>query len=174
VYCHSFVTTPRTAKTRIGWVAPGSGPRMLAFGVADKAKPFRLCPTPSVRRRNFSSALTLARPDCSACTSRRRAEPKPFLEFRPASATRDIRYRDRDHLFLAGENDEALTARDAGIEEITLQHCAVLGENRDDHGGIFGALTLVDGGGIGGNQRRKRVKLTHSSMSLSARARGEQ
>ena len=29
----------------------------------------------------------------------------------------------------------------------------MLGEDRDDHGGIFGALALVDGGGIGGNQR---------------------
>jgi hypothetical protein len=28
----------------------------------------------------------------------------------------------------------------------------VLGEDRDDHGGIFRALALVDGGGIGGNQ----------------------
>ena len=31
----------------------------------------------------------------------------------------------------------------------------MLGEGRDDHGGIFGALALVDGGGIGGNQRVK-------------------
>jgi hypothetical protein len=29
----------------------------------------------------------------------------------------------------------------------------VLGQDRDDHGGIFGALALVDGGGVGGNQR---------------------
>jgi hypothetical protein len=29
----------------------------------------------------------------------------------------------------------------------------VLGEDGDDHGGIFGALVLVDGGGVGGNQR---------------------
>ena len=45
------------------------------------------------------------------------------------------------------------------VEEISLQHRIVLGEDRDDHGGIFGALTLMDGGGVGGN---KRVKLAKS------------
>ena len=59
--------------------------------------------------------------------------------------------RDGDGLLLADENHQPLAARDAGIEEISLQHGVVLGQDRDDHGGIFGALALVDGGGIGRN-----------------------
>src|SRR5579871_5131721 len=49
--------------------------------------------------------------------------------------------------FLVDENDQALAAGDAGVEHISLQHC------------VFGALALVDCGGIGGNQL---VKLTEA------------
>ena len=34
-------------------------------------------------------------------------------------------------------------ARDASVEEITQQHRVVLCEDRDDHGGIFGALSQL-------------------------------
>ena len=47
----------------------------------------------------------------------------------------DEEARDRDGLLLANENDKALATRDAGVEEISLQHRVVLGEDRDDDAG---------------------------------------
>ena len=84
-----------------------------------------------------------------------RAESKPLVKLRPASAPRNVANRDRDGLLLADENHKPLATRHAGVEEISLQHYVVLGKDRDDYGGILGALALVDGGGIGGNQRVK-------------------
>jgi hypothetical protein len=43
-------------------------------------------------------------------------------------------------------------APDTGVEEISPQHRVVLSQDGDDHGGIFRALALVDGGGISGNR----------------------
>jgi hypothetical protein len=67
---------------------------------------------------------------------------------------------------VADENHKPLATRDAGVEEISLQHCILLREDRDDHDGIFRPLALVDGGGIGGNQR---VKLAERRKSPTAR-----
>ena len=68
----------------------------------------------------------------------------------------------------------ALATGDAGVEEISLQHRVVQGEDRDDHGGIFGALALVDGGGVGWNQRVKFAKAVGrrrpSKLALSSPA----
>src|ERR1700690_682173 len=88
----------------------------------------------------------------------RRTEPKPLVKLRQASPPRNVANRNRDGLLLADQDHEPLAASNAGIEEVSLQHSVVLGEDRDDHGGIFGALALVDGGGIGGNQRVKFAK----------------
>ena len=49
-----------------------------------------------------------------------------FVELRPASPARNIANCDRDGFLLANENDKALAARDAGVEEISLQHCVPL------------------------------------------------
>jgi len=83
----------------------------------------------------------------------RRTESKPLVKLRPASPARNVANRDRDGLLLADKNHQPLAASDAGVEEVSLEHCVVLGEDRDDYGGILRALALVDGGGVGGNQR---------------------
>ena len=75
--------------------------------------------------------------------------PKPLVQLRPAPPARDVANRDGDRLLLANQNDEVLAPGDTGVEEIPLQHGVVLRHDRDDHGGIFGALALVDGRGIG-------------------------
>jgi hypothetical protein len=54
---------------------------------------------------------------------------------------------------LADQNHEALPAGDAGVEKVSLQHGVVLRQDRDNHGGILRALALVDGGGVGRDQR---------------------
>ena len=87
--------------------------------------------------------------------TRGRPVPKPFVEFRPASPPGNVANRDRDRLLLADEDHEPLAAGDAGVEEVSLQHGVVLGQDGDHHRGILGALALVDGGGIGGNQHVK-------------------
>src|SRR5271157_5123843 len=94
---------------------------------------------------------TSVRDGCGGrCTGR--SAPKPLVELRPSPPARYIANGDRDGLLLTDENQEPLAARNPGVEQISLQHRVVLGEDRDDHGGIFSALALVDGGGIGGNR----------------------
>jgi hypothetical protein len=80
---------------------------------------------------------------------------KPFVGLRPAPPARNVANCDRDGLLLADKDHQPLAAGDAGVEEVSLQHRVVLGEDRDDYSRIFGALTLVDGSGIGGNERVK-------------------
>ena len=46
-----------------------------------------------------------------------------------------------------------------------MQHWVVLGQDRDDYAGIFRPLTLMDGGGVGGNQR---VKLAEAVGDLAS------
>jgi transposase-like protein len=55
-------------------------------------------------------------------------------------------------LLLADQHDEPLAAGDAGVEQVPLQHGVVLGQDRDDDGGIFRPLALVDRRGIGRHQ----------------------
>src|SRR4029453_14515508 len=57
------------------------------------------------------------------------------------------------------------TTRYAGVEQVPLQHRIVLGHDRDNDGWIFGALALVDRGGIGRNQH---VEFTKSVSDGSA------
>ena len=52
----------------------------------------------------------------------------------------------------AHEDAEAFGSRDAGIDEIALQHHEVGHQQGDDDHGIFRALRLVDGGGVGQRQ----------------------
>ena len=42
-----------------------------------------------------------------------------------------------DGLLLSNQNHKPLAARDAGIEQITLQHGIVLRHDRDHHGWVF-------------------------------------
>ena len=52
---------------------------------------------------------------------------KPLVKLRPASPPRNVANCDRDGLLLADQDHEPLAAGNAGVEEISLQHCVVLG-----------------------------------------------
>jgi hypothetical protein len=82
----------------------------------------------------------------------RRTEPKPFVKLRPASPPRNVANRNRDGPLLADQDHEPLAAGNASVEEVSLQHGIVLGQDRDHHGGILRALALVDGGGVAGTK----------------------
>ena len=60
--------------------------------------------------------------------------------------------RDGDGFLLADQNDQPLAARDAGIEQITLQHGVVLRHDRGHHRWVFRPLALVDGCSVGRHQ----------------------
>jgi hypothetical protein len=60
---------------------------------------------------------------------------------------------------LSDQYDQPLAARDAGIEQVPLQHGVMLVEHRDDHGGIFRTLAFVDGRGVGGHQHVKLAQI---------------
>ncbi len=78
---------------------------------------------------------------------------QPFVQLRPPASARDVADGDRDGLLLTDQNDQLLAPANAGIEQIPLQHGIMLGRYRDDHSGVFRALTLMDGRGIGRHQR---------------------
>ncbi len=40
-------------------------------------------------------------------------------------------------------------ARDAGVQKVALQHHVMLGQDGDNHGGVFRSLGFVDGYGVG-------------------------
>jgi hypothetical protein len=60
---------------------------------------------------------------------RGRARAQPVVELRPASPARYVANGDGDGLLLADENHEPLAGGEAGVEEISLQHRVVLGED---------------------------------------------
>src|SRR3984957_4385434 len=78
---------------------------------------------------------------------------KPFVELRPSAPARNIANGDRDGLLLADDNHQSLAARDARVEQVSLQHRVVLGQDGYDDGWILRALALVDSGGISRDQR---------------------
>src|SRR5262245_39671562 len=90
---------------------------------------------------------------------------QPLAEFRPAAPARYVTHRDSDGFLLPDQYDQPLTTRYAGVEQVPLQHRIVLGHDGDNDGWIFGALALVDRGGIGRNQH---VELTKSVGEGSA------
>src|SRR6266496_1051819 len=77
---------------------------------------------------------------------------QPLAQLRPATTPRDAAYRDGDGFLLANQNDKPLTAGNAGIEQVALQHGVVLRHDRDHNGWIFRALALMDGRGVGRHQ----------------------
>ncbi len=64
-------------------------------------------------------------------------------------------HRDGNGLFLANQDDKPLTAGNAGIEQITLQHRVMLRHDGDHHGWVFRALALMDGRRVGRYQGAK-------------------
>src|SRR6478736_4101309 len=71
-------------------------------------------------------------------------------------------------LLLSDQYDELLAARDTHIEQVPLQHGVMLGEHRDDHGGIFRTLALVDGRSVGGHQHVELAKSVCDGPAIKA------
>src|ERR1700721_2297077 len=69
---------------------------------------------------------------------------------RPSPPPRDVAHGNGDCFLLADQHDQLLSSSHASVEQVPLQHCVVLGQNRDYDGRVFGALALVDRPGVGG------------------------
>src|SRR4030081_3035108 len=109
----------------------------------------------------------------SASSWRRRASLpfrfcQPFAELRPPPPSRDAAHCDRDGFLLADQHDQLLAARDAGVEEVPLQHGVVLGHHRDDDGGVLRALAFVNRRSIGRHQRIEFTKAVSSGRAVNA------
>src|SRR5271166_6110175 len=132
------------------------------------ARVVRSAPTPQATLQDFHHHHASARGGSNNRRARR-PEPKPLVELRPAPPARHVANCDSDGPLLADQDHEPLAAGEAWVEEISLQHWVVLGHNRDDHRGIFRALALVDGGGVGGNQRIKFAEAVGHRTPVEAR-----
>ena len=77
---------------------------------------------------------------------------EPFVQLRPSPPPRDVFYRDGDSLLLADQHDQPFAARDAGIEQVPLQHGVVLRHHGDYDCGIFRPLGFVDRGCVSWNE----------------------
>ena len=75
--------------------------------------------------------------------------PQPFRQARVSFFCFVVRYGDAEGFFGAYYYDELFAARYCGVEEVALEHYVVLGEQRDDDGGVFGALRFVYRDGVG-------------------------
>lgn len=69
-------------------------------------------------------------------------------KFCPAELHIPAAHGDTNAFPLTYQHDEALAAREAGVEEIAGQHRPVLHDKRDHNGGVFRALRLMDGRGV--------------------------
>ena len=72
---------------------------------------------------------------------------------------------DAHRILLTDQDNQAGAASDPGVEQVSLQHVVVLGQDRDDDGGVLGTLRLVDGGGVG---EHNLVQLTELIDNLPA------
>jgi IstB-like ATP binding protein len=109
-----------------------------------------------------AGAISLHRAALTPCGS----QLEPLAQLRPAAPPGHAAYCDGDGFLLAYQNDKSLTAGDAGIEQIALQHGVVLGHDRDDHRGVFRALALMDGRGIGRHQGVGYLPFAQSGCQL--------
>src|SRR6267378_2644633 len=126
--------------------------------------------TPMRRGKRLSAA---ARTRSGARKARRRASLpfrscQPFAELRPPPPSRDAAHCDRDGFLLADQHDQLLAARDAGVEEVPLQHGVVLGHHRDDDGGVLRALAFVNRRSIGRHQRVECAKAVSNGTAVKA------
>jgi len=74
---------------------------------------------------------------------------KPLLQQCVAHLLSIISHRNGQRLLRPQQHHQLLAPRDACVEEVPLKEDVVLHEDGHHHGGIFGALRLVHGRGIG-------------------------
>jgi len=82
----------------------------------------------------------------------KRRRLQPLSQLRPSPPSRHVLHGNGDRLLLADQYHQPLATGNAGVQQVSLQHGVVLGQDGDDDGGVLGALALVNGRGVGGNQ----------------------
>lgn len=92
------------------------------------------------------------------------ASREPFFQLCPPPLSAMCPQRDGQRPPLSDDHDEALAARDGGVDEVSRKHSVMLRCQRDDDSGIFRALGFVDRRRIGGNQR---VELAETIFDLA-------
>src|SRR5215207_668025 len=91
--------------------------------------PFQFHFSPPVALTPRSVSWTChANPPCGGWT-----RTQPLTEFRPPSPARNVAHRDGHGLLLPDQDDQPLPARNAGVEQVPLQHGVMLREHRDNH-----------------------------------------
>ena len=73
-----------------------------------------------------------------------------------------------DGFFLTDQNDQALATRDAGIEQVSLQHLELLSKKRDHNSGIFRALTFMNGRGISGDKSVEFAEIIYDGAAVES------
>ena len=74
---------------------------------------------------------------------------QPFLELRIALGDGDVADGIPQGTLLTDDNADFLGTGDGGVDEVALEHDVVCEVDGDNDDGIFTALALVDGRGIG-------------------------
>src|SRR5262249_38098133 len=90
---------------------------------------------------------------------------EPFVQLRPPAPSGGAAHGDRYRLSLSDQNDQTPAAREAGVEQVSLQHGIVLRQHRNHDRRVFRALALVDRDGVG---RHQRVELTEAVAHQTA------
>jgi hypothetical protein len=94
--------------------------------------------------------------------------PQPLPQLGPPSPAGHVAYRDRDRLPLPDQDHEPLSARDARIEKIPLQHGVVLSHHRDDDRRILRPLRFVDRGRVGRDEGVELAEAVGDSPPIEA------
>ena len=76
---------------------------------------------------------------------------QPLPELRPPLASAAAAHRDRHHPALPDDDHQTFAPGDGCVDEIARQRGVMLGRERDNDGGLFRALRLMDRRRIGGN-----------------------
>ena len=98
--------------------------------------------------------------DCAAdiaCQEFPQLGPPPSLSYATDS--------DTHRSLLTDQDNQPGAASDPRVKQVPLQHGVMLGQDRDDNGGVLGTLRLVDGGRVG---EHNLVQLTELIDDLPA------
>src|SRR6516162_7635631 len=76
----------------------------------------------------------------------------PFTQLGPSPPRSASLDGNGQRLPLSDQDDQSFASRHAGVDQVSLQHCVMLYRQRNNYGGIFGALAFVDCRCIGEHQ----------------------
>src|SRR5262245_33558023 len=83
---------------------------------------------------------------------------QPLGQLRPPAPARNVAYGNGDGLLLSNQHYQPLAPSDARIKEVPLQHGVMLRHDRNNHGWILRALTLMNGSSVRGHQHVELAK----------------